>query len=116
MYKYSHLMVAGAALVAASISFAACAAETVVLQQNKSFMSTDFKVIMELKIKVGDIVEFRNEDPFFHNVFSLSDIKYFYLGSFPKGQSRKVIFDKPGTVDVECAIHSNMQLKIEVTK
>ena len=67
-----------------------------------------------LKIKVGDSVEFRNSDPFFHNVFSLSDVKSFDLGSYPQGEKKKVTFDKPGRVEVECSIHPNMQMVIEV--
>ena len=69
-----------------------------------------------VKVKVGDTVEFKNSDPFSHNIFSLSDTKAFDLGSYPQGQSRKVVFDKPGTVEVECAIHPAMQMVIEVEK
>ena len=77
-------------------------------QKDKSF------TVKELKIKVGDSVKFTNNDPFFHNVFSLSDAKLFDLGSYPQGESREVVFDQPGDVDVECAIHPNMQMKIHV--
>ncbi len=68
----------------------------------------------KLTIKAGDKVKFTNEDPFFHNVFSLSDTKTFDLGSYPKGQSKTVTFDKPGKIDVECAIHPTMHMVIEV--
>jgi plastocyanin len=86
-------------------------AETLtVLQKDKQF------VPVTLKIKVGDSVNFRNEDPFYHNVFSLSDTKSFDLGSFPKGQFKTVVFNKAGKVDVECAIHPDMHLVIEVAK
>jgi plastocyanin len=70
----------------------------------------------ELKVKAGDTVSFKNDDPFSHNVFSLSDTKTFDLGSYPQGQSRKITFDKPGTVEVECAIHPDMKIEIEVQK
>ena len=90
------------------LALAAKAADTVVIQKDKAFSP------VTLKVKVGDSVEFRNEDTIFHNVFSLSDVKSFDLGSYPKGQSRKVTFDKPGVVEVECAIHPQMHLKIEV--
>jgi plastocyanin len=89
---------------------AAHAEEQVVGQKNKAFS------VQKLKIKVGDSVGFRNDDAFFHNVFSLSPARNFDLGSFPKGQIRKVTFDKAGTIDVECAIHPEMQMQIEVTK
>ena len=87
---------------------AAPAAEYTVNQQHKSFSATS------LAIKVGDKVSFVNSDPFFHNVFSLSDTKTFDLGSYPKGQNRVVTFDNPGKVDVECAIHPTMKMTIEV--
>jgi plastocyanin len=84
------------------------AADYVVDQKDKQFTEK------HLKIKVGDTVEFRNSDPFFHNVFSLSDSKSFDLGSYPQGQSKKVTFDKPGKIEVECSIHPEMQMVIEV--
>ena len=84
------------------------AAEFEVGQMNKAF------TVKTLKIKVGDTVSFPNQDPFFHIVFSLSPIKTFDLGSYPKGETKKLTFDKPGKVEVECAIHPNMQMIIEV--
>lgn len=69
-----------------------------------------------LTVKVGDVVSFKNEDPFSHNVFSLSDTKTFDLGSYPQGQAKKVTFDKPGTAEIECAIHPGMKMVIEVRK
>jgi len=68
----------------------------------------------ELVIKVGDTVSFRNDEDEFHNVFSLSDTSTFDLGSYAKGDVRKVVFEKPGIVEVECAIHPTMLMTIEV--
>lgn len=79
-----------------------------VAQKDKKFTKTI------LNIKVGDTVKFINQDSFFHNVFSLSDIKFFDLGSFPKGEFKEVVFDEAGVIEVECAIHPNMFMKIEV--
>ena len=70
--------------------------------------------VEELTISVGDSVEFRNADPFFHNVYSLSDLKPFDLGSYPAGDSKTVLFDKVGEVEVECAIHPSMFMVITV--
>jgi plastocyanin len=69
-----------------------------------------------LKMKVGDTVNFKNGDPFAHNIFSLSDTKTFDLGTYPQGQSKSVTMDKPGTVTVECAIHPDMKMTITVEK
>lgn len=67
-----------------------------------------------LTIKMGDSVKFTNNDPFFHNVFSLSDAEMFDLGSYPKGESRDVKFNTAGEVEVECAIHPQMRMTIDV--
>jgi plastocyanin len=88
----------------------AYSAELLIDQKDKQFSKKS------VKIKVGDVVEFRNSDPFAHNIFSLSDPKSFDLGSYPQGQSKKVTFDKPGKVEVECSIHPGMQMVIEVEK
>jgi plastocyanin len=69
-----------------------------------------------VKAKVGDTVTFRNDDEFAHNVFSLSDTQNFDLGSYKKGESRSVTLTSPGTIDVECAIHPEMRMKIEVSR
>lgn len=95
------------------ISAVGAASEWEVGQSSKRFIMNGNKV-ETLTIKAGDAVRFRNEDPFFHNIFSLSESKMFDLGSFPKGDSRTVVFDKVGVVDLECAIHPEMQLKLEV--
>ena len=90
------------------IAQTANAAEVEIGQKNKQFTQT------KLTINKGDSVKFTNEDPFFHNVFSLSEVQSFDLGSYPKGESKTVVFDKAGTVEVECAIHPNMLMTIEV--
>lgn len=88
----------------------AYSAELIIDQKDKTFSKKS------VKIKVGDVVEFRNSDPFAHNIFSLSDAKAFDLGSYAQGQSKKVTFDKSGQVEVECSIHPSMQMLIEVEK
>ncbi len=98
------------ALAAALATTNAAAAEQVVAQKGKAFS------VKKLKIKVGDAVKFVNEDPFSHNVFSLSAAKSFDLGSYPQGGAKSVTFDKAGTIEIECAIHPDMTLTIEVEK
>ena len=89
---------------------AAGATEHVVAQKGKAFS------MKKLSVKLGDSVKFVNEDPFSHNVFSLSDTKSFDLGSYGQGGSKSIVFDKAGTVEVECAVHPDMKLVIEVAK
>ena len=90
------------------IALPAFADEVEVGQKDKKFS------ISEISIKVGDSVKFTNNDPFFHNVFSLSDAALFDLGSYPKGESKTVTFDTAGDVDVECAIHPDMRMIVHV--
>ena len=59
-------------------------------------------------VTVGSEVDFPNDDPIYHNVFSLSRAKNFNLGRYPRGDSRRVRFDTPGVVKVFCEIHSHM--------
>jgi plastocyanin len=99
-----------AAVFAALLPAIAGAAQFQVEQKNMAFSSPT------LKIKAGDTVEFKNVDPVSHNIFSISDAKTFDLGAFTTGQAKTVTFDKPGTVDVECAIHPSMKMKVEVEK
>jgi plastocyanin len=97
-------------LALASVATPVLGADFLVDQIDKSFSQEN------LTIKVGQSVEFRNSDPFFHNVFSLSDAKFFDLGSYPQGDSKTVLFDVPGSIHVECSIHPEMQMDIEVVE
>jgi plastocyanin len=105
-------MVAAGCLVTASMSGTA-SGEYTVEQKDKTFVYKG-AVVKVLRIKPGDVVSFRNLDPFFHNVFSLSDARLFDLGSYPQGQSKSVTFEKPGRVEVECAIHPGMHMVVEI--
>jgi len=67
-----------------------------------------------LAITRGSTVEFPNDDPIFHNVFSLSSAATFDLRRYPKGQSRSQQFPKAGIVKVYCNIHSHMSATILV--
>ena len=59
-------------------------------------------------VAVGTAVDFPNMDPIYHNVFSLSPVKRFDLGKYPRGQSKAVVFNRTGLVNVYCDIHSEM--------
>ncbi len=66
-------------------------------------------------VPVGSTVSFPNMDPIFHNIYSLSKPKTFDLGSYDKGETRRVNFPKPGIVDVYCHLHPNMAATVVVT-
>jgi hypothetical protein len=74
----------------------------VVGQRNKTF------VPRVLAVTVGTAVTFRNDDDFFHNVFSLSDPGRFDTGLYQAGGSYTQTFDKPGPVHLLCNIHAGM--------
>jgi len=99
-------------LLAAWSAFASAthAGDIEIAQKNKKFSQE------KLSVKIGDSIIFKNEDPFVHNIFSLSDTKTFDLGTYPQGQAKKVTFDKPGMVEIECAIHPDMKMVVEVKK
>ena len=67
-----------------------------------------------LPITRGSTVDFPNDDPIFHNVFSLSSAATFDLRRYPLGQSRSQSFPKTGIVKVYCNIHSHMSATILV--
>jgi plastocyanin len=67
-----------------------------------------------LPVVAGSTVSFPNQDPIFHNVFSLSRARTFDLGRFPKGDSRSITFDQSGIVPVFCHLHSDMSAIILV--
>jgi hypothetical protein len=72
------------------------------LQKNRTFLP-------HLQVIPADsVIEFPNEDPFFHNVFSLFDGKRFNLGLYEAGTSRSVKFSRVGVSYIFCNIHPEM--------
>jgi plastocyanin len=61
-----------------------------------------------LAVRTGTTVQFPNDDPISHNVFSLSRVRSFDLGRYPKGSTRPVTFASAGVVPVFCHIHADM--------
>ena len=99
-------MLAIAALFA--VSPWSLAGEHVVSQKDKAFSAKT------LDIKAGDKVAFRNDDTFSHNIFSLTDAMPFDLGTYSGGQMKAVTFAKAGKFEIECAIHPEMRMIINV--
>ncbi|MFN7998908.1 MAG: hypothetical protein U0Q18_35115 [Bryobacteraceae bacterium] len=67
-----------------------------------------------LAIPVGAAVDFPNLDPIFHNAFSNYSGQIFDVSLYPPGQSRTVVFKRPGIVRVFCNIHPTMSAVIAV--
>ena len=85
-------------------------AKFVIDQKNLAFIPS------VLPIPVGSTVLFPNNDKVDHNVFSMSRTKKFNLGSYKPGESKTVVFDKPGIVELRCDVHAEMAAYILVMK
>jgi len=79
-----------------------------IVQKNKRFETR------LLAVEVGSTVDFPNDDPFFHNVFSLYNGKKFDLGLYEAGATKSVAFNKPGVCFIFCNIHSQMSAVVVV--
>jgi plastocyanin len=77
-------------------------------QKNKTFLPR------VLAVPVGSTVDFPNNDPIFHNVFSLSTPQSFDLGLYRAGESRTRTFMAAGSYRVFCNIHPQMTALIVV--
>ena len=67
-----------------------------------------------LVIPVGGKVEFPNEDPFFHSIYSTSPADPFDIGFYDTGPGKEVPFPNAGIIDVHCHIHASMHATIIV--
>lgn len=95
-------------LAGASPSAAAGRPAPQLVQRNKTFEPH------VLVVHAGAMVQFPNDDPFFHNVFSLFAGKRFDLGLYEAGSSRSIRFDRPGASFLFCNIHPEMSAVIVV--
>jgi len=73
-----------------------------IVQRNKAFEPR------LLVIPAGSTVEFPNNDPWLHNVFSISRSRQFDLGLYEAGVLRSVRFDRSGVSYLFCSIHPEM--------
>jgi plastocyanin len=78
------------------------------VQKNKTFVPA------VLAIPAGSTVDFPNEDPIFHNIFSLSHPERFDLGLYRAGAVKSRVFSAPATYRVFCNIHPQMTAVIMV--
>lgn len=59
-------------------------------------------------VPVGSTISFPNNDPFNHNVFSLSEDAPFDLGLYGRGQVRSTTLKRAGLIRVYCNVHARM--------
>ena len=77
-------------------------ARTTMMMKGKAFLP---RVAV---VTVGSTVEFPNQDPIFHNVFSVSGENRFDLDLYKRPKSGSWTFQAPGLVRVYCNIHPQM--------
>jgi hypothetical protein len=65
-------------------------------------------------VAVGGTVDFPNQDPIFHNVFSVSGENRFDLDLYKRPKSGSWTFQHPGIVRVYCNIHPQMSAVVLV--
>lgn len=65
-------------------------------------------------VTAGSSVEYPNQDPFSHNVFSTAAGAAFDLGIYGSGTSKTAQFRKPGAFPVYCNIHEKMTAYVVV--
>jgi hypothetical protein len=59
-------------------------------------------------VRVGQLVQFPNEDDVYHNLLSLSPGNRFSLGRYAPGVTETNVFETPGVVRLFCDIHAEM--------
>jgi plastocyanin len=69
-----------------------------------------------IAVTVGTQIEFPNQDPFFHDVFSIHHGKPFDLGLYESGSARKIRFSQPGVSYIFCSIHPQMNAAVVVLR
>jgi plastocyanin len=84
------------------VAGARAAAAPAMRQRGESFMPHVLPVL------AGSTVQFPNDDPIYHNVFSLSRARTFDLGRYARGSSKGVGFPSPSLIQVFCHIHADM--------
>lgn len=96
-------------LTAVGASMAALAASTVhtVEQSGKVFSLT------ELTVTAGDQITILNKDAVTHSLFARTP-DYDIRATQAPGAESTFTFDKPGVVELRCAIHPQMVLKVKV--
>lgn len=69
---------------------------------------------VELSVRVGDRLVFHNDDDVTHNVYSKTEGAEFNVKLQEPGSASPVVLERPASVDVRCAIHPKMKLRVEV--
>jgi plastocyanin len=96
-----------AIILSSFCSSVALAAGATVSQKDKNFS------VEEVKVTAGQPITFVNEDEVAHNIYG-TGANEFQVKKQNPGETTSVTLDKKGEVNVTCAIHPKMKLKIIV--
>lgn len=80
----------------------AAAGKGTIQHKNKTFLPH------VIAVPAGSTITFPNDDPIFHNAFSLSPPEPFDMGLYRAGSAKERAFGKPGVYHVFCNIHPQM--------
>ena len=103
-------LIAGVWLESSSLSAPKVPKPVVLSQINYQFSNS------LIIVPTGASITFPNNDPDYHNIYSLSKPKRFDLGRYKKDETPAPIihFDKPGFIALNCEIHDHMKANIIV--
>ena len=87
---------------------AAAGAEFEVRQAGRIFAPAQLAVVK------GSIVHFVNDEQIVHHAFVDTPQFSADTGDIPPGESRDIVFARPGSYAVHCAIHPQMHMTVEV--
>lgn len=99
-------------VVSASVVWISGVAPRVPVQEMRNVNKTFLPELVV--VPVGGTVRFPNDDPFFHSIYSGSDVDPFDIGFYETGPGKDVTFDRVGILDVRCHIHALMRGTIVV--
>lgn len=91
-------------------SFGAFAASKSVYQSGRMFSEK------EIVLKRGDTLTFVNDDTVPHNIYSPTPQNVFDLGSQAPGAATDMKFTEVGELEVMCAIHPRMKMRVKVVE
>lgn len=78
--------------------------ETLATMRNKDRQFVPGTIV----IRAGMSVQFPNDDPIYHSIYSTSQLDPFDIGFYGFGPGKVVPFSKAGIVEVRCHIHTSM--------
>ncbi len=67
-----------------------------------------------VRAKVGDTLVFDNDDFTNHWVFNPKPGQAFSIGMQKEGEQRRLTLLQPGVYDIECTLHPQMNMTVEV--